>query len=84
MASAINGILIQTHPMHGSVGAKFCQENVAVTENQNNTEEHVERVVAYVKENPVITLSEMRSKLELEFRFSISYMIIHEHVESKF
>ena len=43
-------------------------------------EEHVERLVAYVEENPVVTLSDMKSKLELEFGFSISIKTIHEYL----
>ena len=48
------------------------------------TEEHVERLVAFVEENPVITLSDMKSKLELEFGFSINIKTIHNYLESKF
>ena len=39
------------------------------------TEEHIERLVAYVGENHVITLSKMRSKLELEFGIQICILV---------
>ena len=47
------------------------------------TEDDVERVLAYVEENPLITLTESKSKIQNEIDIIISTTTIHKYIECR-
>ena len=48
------------------------------------TEQHVEKMIEYVSENPLITLKEIQDKIQVEYELTVSTTTIHKHMEGKF
>ena len=48
------------------------------------TEQHVEKMIEYVSENPLKTLKKFQDKIQAEYDFTVSTTTIHEHMERKF
>ena len=47
------------------------------------TEDDVERMLTYVEENPLITLTEIKSKIQNELDIIISTTTIHKYLECR-
>ena len=48
------------------------------------TEQRVEKMIEYVSENPLITLKEIKDKIQAEYDLTMSTTNIHKHMEGKF
>jgi transposase len=48
------------------------------------TQQHVEKMIEYVSENPLITLKEIKDKIQAEYGLAVSTTTIHKHMEGKF
>ena len=53
------------------------------TKNSKLTKDDVERMLTYVEENPLITLTEVKSKIQNKLNIIISTTTIHEYLECR-